>query len=147
MSGRPAPGRRADYATHRTMTTRWFDNDVYGHMNNTVHYELFDTAVNGQLLEAGLLDPREGETVFLVVETGCRYHADLAFPDPVTAGLRVAHLGRSSVRWEVGLFRGEALEAAAEGHFVHVHVGRESRRPVPIGAAARAALGALATGT
>lgn len=129
---RPAPGTRGAYCAFSTITTRWFDNDIYGHMNNAMHYQLFDTAVNGHLIAQGVLDPHKGAGVFLVVETGCRYHGELAFPDIVTAGLRVAHLGGSSVRYEIGLFRNDAQTAAAEGHFVHVHVDRSTRRPQPI---------------
>ena len=142
MSRRP-PGRRADYAAFSTITTRWFDNDVYGHMNNAMHYQLFDTAVNGMLIESGLLDLHASETVFLVVETGCTYHGELAFPDVIHAGLRVAKLGGSSVRYEIGLFRNEQDSAAAEGHFVHVNVGRTDRTPRPISDEARATLSAL----
>lgn len=120
------------------------DNDVYGHMNNVVHYSLFDTAVNGWLVERGVLDFHKGEQVGLVVETGCRYHAEIAFPDVVTAGLRVAKIGSSSVRYEIGLFRNDADEAAAEGFFVHVYVDRQNRRPLPLNAALRAALEGIA---
>ncbi|MGU3539649.1 acyl-CoA thioesterase [Methylobacterium sp. A54F] len=128
------------------MGTRWGDNDVYGHVNNVVYYAFFDTAVNGLLVEAGVLDIARGPVIGLVVETGCRYHAPVAFPDAVTAGVRVARLGRTSVRYEVGLFRGAEAEAAAEGHFVHVYVDRESRRPVPLPEPLRAALAGLVTG-
>lgn len=129
---RPNPGRRADYAVFRKITTRWSDNDIYGHMNNVVHYALFDTAVNGWLIESRVLDIHTGERVGLVVETGCRYFAELAFPDIVHAGIRVAKLGSSSVRYEVGLFRNDDERAAAEGHFIHVYVDRETRRPAPL---------------
>nr|WP_026319213.1 acyl-CoA thioesterase [Amorphus coralli] len=143
---RPGPGHRGDYRAFRTIGTRWMDNDVYGHMNNVVHYSLFDTAVNGWLIEAGVLDIRSGTQVGLVVETGCRYFAEMAFPDVVTAGLRVARLGKSSVRYDVGLFRNDEERAAAEGFFVHVYVDRETRRPMPLAPALRAALAALTTG-
>ncbi|MEM8578155.1 MAG: thioesterase family protein [Pseudomonadota bacterium] len=138
-----APGDRSDYAAFSTITTRWFDNDIYGHMNNAMHYQLFDTAVNGMLIERGLLNLTNSATVFLVVETGCTYHGELAFPDVIHAGLRVARLGSSSVRYELGLFRNAERTASAEGHFVHVNVSRDSRRPVPIAAPARASLGEL----
>ena len=131
-SARPETGRRNDYRVFRAMQTRWSDNDVYGHMNNVVHYSLFDSAINGWLIEEGVLDPLGGERVGLVVETGCRYYAELAFPDVVHAGIRVARLGTSSVRYEIGLFRGDAENAAAEGHFVHVYVDRVTRRPAPL---------------
>ena len=108
------------------------DNDVYGHVNNVVYYSWFDTAVNAWLIEQGALDIHHGDTIGLVIETQCNYFAPLAFPQTVEAGLRVAHLGKSSVRYEIGLFaQGEAL-AAACGHFVHVYVGREDRRPRPL---------------
>lgn len=108
------------------------DNDVYGHVNNVVYYSWFDTAVNAWLIEQGALDIHHGDTIGLVIETQCNYFAPLAFPQTVEAGLRVAHLGKSSVRYEVGLFaQGEAL-AAACGHFVHVYVGRGDRRPRPL---------------
>ena len=126
------PNTRDYFSVFSTITTRWFDNDVYGHMNNTVHYQLFDTAVNGYLMEHGLLDFKSGPTVFLVVETGCKYFGELAFPDVISAGIRVKKLGSSSVIYEVGLFRGHEDEASAEGHFVHVNVDRETRQPVVI---------------
>lgn len=137
---RPAPGSRADYAAFSTHATRWRDNDVYGHLNNVVHYELFDAAVNGWLIGQGLLDPLGGAQIGLVVETGCRYHAELGFPEPVTAGIRVAKLGTSSVRYEIGLFGGDADTAAAEGFFVHVYVDAQTRRPVPLSTELRAGL-------
>lgn len=137
---RPNPATRADFATFQTLTTRWFDNDIYGHMNNAVHYQLFDTAVNGYLVEQGLLDLRNGATVFLVVETGCRYHAELAFPDLIHAGIAVSHLGRSSVHYHLGLFRNSDDSAAAQGHFIHVNVDRQSRRPTAINTNTRAVL-------
>ncbi|WP_206456374.1 acyl-CoA thioesterase [Aurantimonas marina] len=139
-AGRPEPGRRGAYRAFLPLTTRWADNDVYGHMNNVVHYALFDTAVNGWLIENGLLDIHAGAQIGLVVETGCRYHGELAFPDPVMAGIRVARLGRSSVRYEVGLFRGTSEIAAAEGFFVHVYVDRATRRPASIDGRLRAKL-------
>ncbi|UUP17709.1 acyl-CoA thioesterase [Nitratireductor thuwali] len=145
MIDRPAPSNRASYRAFRTIPTRWMDNDIYGHMNNVVHYSLFDTAVNGWLIESGVLDIGRGEQIGLVVETGCRYFAEMAFPDAVTAGLRVAHLGRSSVRYEVALFRNEEETAAAEGFFVHVYVDRESRRPQALAPGLRALLETIAT--
>lgn len=144
MSDRSKPSVRGDFPLFRTIQTRWMDNDIYGHMNNVVHYSLFDTAVNGWLLERGIIDIRHGRTVFFVVETGCRYFSELAFPDLVTAGIRVAKLGTSSVRYEIGLFRNDEEQAAGEGFFVHVHVERETRRPAPIEPAAREALQAIA---
>lgn len=140
---RSSPADRDTYPLYRILATRWADNDLYGHMNNVVHYELFDTAVNGFLIDKGLLDPHKGSHVFLVVETACRYFAEMAFPDIVHAGIRVAKLGTSSIRYEVGLFRNEERTAAAEGHFVHVQVDRETRRPVPLDEKTRFALGPL----
>jgi len=131
---------RADFKTFRTITTRWMDNDAYGHMNNVVHYSLFDTAVNGWLIEGGVLDIRKGEQIGLVVETGCKYFAEMAFPDTIHAGIRIARLGNSSVRYEIGLFRNAEEEAAAEGFFVHVYVDAATRRPAPLNAALRAQL-------
>ena len=140
MPDRPTPSTRADYRAFRNLTTRWMDNDIYGHMNNVVHYSLFDSAVNGWLIEKGVLDIHAGAQIGVVVETGCRYFSELAFPDQVTAGLRVARLGSSSVRYEVGLFRNEAETAAAEGFFVHVYVDRATRRPLSLAPELRAAL-------
>jgi len=138
--GRTGPSTRADYRAFRTIQTRWMDNDVYGHMNNVVHYSLFDTAVNGWLVEAGLLDLKASEQIGLVVETGCRYHAEMMFPDVISAGIRVARIGSSSVRYEVGLFRNDEEQASAEGFFIHVYVDRQSRRPKPLSEPMRAAL-------
>jgi len=143
VSDRPPPGRRADYAKFVAITTRWMDNDIYGHVNNVIYYAFFDTAVNQLLIEAGVLDPQAGAVIGLVVETQCRYARSLAFPDRVTAGVRVAKIGASSVRYEVGLFRDDEDEAAGEGHFVHVYVDRASRRPVALPPDLRAALEAL----
>lgn len=144
VTGRPTPSTRAEYRAFRTLTTRWSDNDIYGHMNNVVHYSLFDSAVNGWLIGEGVLDIHNGAQIGLVVETGCRYFAELAFPDAVTAGLRVAKLGTSSVRYEVGLFRDDADTAAAEGFFVHVYVDRETRRPKQLDSGLRIALERIA---
>jgi acyl-CoA thioester hydrolase len=133
-------GRREAYKAFRIIHTRWMDNDIYGHMNNVVHYSLFDTAVNGWLIDQGVLDIRRGEQIGLIVETGCRYFAEMAFPDVVTAGLRVARLGNSSVRYEIGLFRNDEQEAAAEGFFIHVYVDAATRRPAPLNPALRSCL-------
>lgn len=141
---RPAPSPRSAYRVFRTIPTRWMDNDVYGHLNNVVHYSLFDTAVNGWLIDKGVLDFSGGEQIGLVVETGCRYFAEMAFPDIVTAGLRAAKIGRSSVVYEVGLYRNDEDLAAAEGRFVHVYVDRTTRRPTPLNPALRAALEEIA---
>ena len=126
------PSTRDDYIVFSTITTRWFDNDVYGHMNNTIHYQLFDTAVHEYLLKQGILNSKLGSTVFLVVETGCKYFSELAFPDVISAGIKVRKLCSSSVTYDIGLFRGDAVQASAQGHFVHVNVDRVTRRPVNI---------------
>jgi acyl-CoA thioester hydrolase len=109
-------------------------------MNNVIHYSLFDSAVNRHLIENGVLDIHAGVEIFLVVETGCRYFAEMAFPDRVTAGIRVAKLGKSSVRYEVGLFRNDDETAAAEGHFIHVNIDRVTRKPAAFGEAQRRVL-------
>ena len=131
---------RSDYRVHRLIPTRWMDNDAYGHVNNVVYYSWFDTVVNAWLIEQGLLDIHHGNPIGLVVETGCRYNRSVAFPETVEAGLRIAKLGNSSVRWEVGLFTAGHETPAAEGHFVHVYVDRETRRPAPLPDAWRQAL-------
>lgn len=128
-SGREAPETRDRYRHFLVIPTRWMDNDVYGHVNNVVYYSYFDTVVNGYLISSGSLDIERSSTIGLVVETQCRYFKPIAFPDTVHAGLRVARLGNSSVRYEVGIFRDDDESAAAQGHFVHVYVDRESRRP------------------
>lgn len=131
-ASRPQARPRHDFRIFRAIGTRWADNDVYGHVNNTVYYGWFDTAVNAHLIEAGALDIHAGAVIGLVVETQCHYFEPLAFPQTVWAGLRVAHLGSSSVRYEVGLFADGAERTAAHGHFVHVYVDRATRRPVPL---------------
>lgn len=123
---------RSDYAVWRTLATRWADNDVYGHINNAAYYGFFDTAVNSHLIESGVLDIHDGEVIGLVVETGCSYFAPLAYPQDIEIGLRVAHLGNSSVRYELGLFETGQNTPAAEGHFVHVYVTREARKPASL---------------
>ncbi|HEY0149234.1 MAG TPA: thioesterase family protein [Allosphingosinicella sp.] len=142
MSRAPLLGREA-YRVWREIGTRWADNDAYGHVNNTVYYQWFDTAVNAWLIEAGLLDVAAGDPIGLVVETGCRYARPLAYPQPVEVGLAVAELGRSSVRYRLGVFAKGAADAAAEGFFVHVYVGRQSRRPVELPGAWRERLSVL----
>ena len=140
---RRTPEPRSAYRVFRPITTRWMDNDVYGHVNNVVYYSFFDTAVNGLLMAAGVLDIHAGAVIGLVVETQCNYFAPIAFPQAVTAGVRVAQLGRSSVRYEIGLFAaGEPLSAAL-GHFVHVYVDRDTRRPVALPAPLQHALQGL----
>ena len=129
-----------DYPHTTEITTRWKDNDIYGHVNNVEYYSYFDTAINAFLIAAGGLDIHAGPAIGLCVESGCRFTASLTFPGTVNAGLRVATLGRSSVRYEIGLFDGDGGQPAAEGFFVHVFVERASRRPTPIPAAIREAL-------
>ena len=140
---KPLPESRDAYRAFRTIGTRWMDNDAYGHVNNVVYYSWFDTVVNAHLIERGVLDIHHGETIGLVIETQCNYFSSVAFPQTVEAGLRVARIGSSSVRYEVGLFvQGEPL-TAAKGHFIHVYVDRTSRRPTPLPAPLRAELEAL----
>ena len=141
MSGE-RPGRDA-YRRWLAIPTRWHDNDAYGHVNNVVYYAYFDTVVNEHLINAAGLDIAEDPVVGLVVETTCRYHRPLSFPDVVDAGLRVERLGTSSVTYAIGLFRAGDDEAAASGRFVHVWVDRATQRPVPGPARIRAALEAL----
>ena len=123
---------RERYAHLHLITTRWMDNDVYGHVNNVVYYSFFDTAVNELLIRRGVLELEKSPAIGLVIETQCRYHAPITFPDRVEVGVRVAKLGNSSVRYEIGIFREGDAAPAATGHFVHVYVDRETRRPVTI---------------
>ncbi len=123
---------RSAYRAIRAISTRWMDNDAYGHVNNTVYYSWFDTAVNAWLVENRLLDIHHGTMIGLVVETGCRYHRSVAFPETVEAGLRIAKVGNSSVRWEVGIFTASEAAPAAEGFFIHVYVDRTTRRPMSL---------------
>ncbi len=132
---------RSDFAVFEPIETRWADNDAYGHVNNVVYYAFFDTAVNRRLSRAGLLDITGGEVIGLVVETGCRYHASAAFPDALEAGLKVARIGTSSVRYELAIFHPDEDAAIAEGFFVHVYVDRATRRPTPLPGAWRDVLG------
>ena len=124
--------QRSDYKHFHAITTRWMDNDAYGHVNNVVYYSWFDTVVNQFLIANGALDIEHSPVIGLVIETQCNYFASVAFPDLVTAGLRVAKLGNSSVRYEVGIFRGDEDRASAQGHFVHVYVDRLTRKPSAI---------------
>ncbi len=141
---RAAPDCRADYRHFLAIPTRWMDNDVYRHVNNVVYYSYFDTVVNQYLVERGVLDIEASRVIGLVVETQCHYFSPIAFPDTVHAGLRVAKLGTSSVRYEIGIFRNADMRAAAQGHFVHVYVDRASNRPTSLPAALRAVLEPLA---
>jgi acyl-CoA thioester hydrolase len=140
---KPQPEGRAGYKAFRTIGTRWMDNDAYGHVNNVVYYSWFDTVVNAHLIEHGALDIHNGETIGLVIETQCNYFAPVEFPQTVEAGLRVARLGKSSVRYEVGLFLQGEPTTVAKGHFIHVYVDRASRRPTNLPDRLRTVLEAL----
>jgi len=141
---RPQPQQRGAYPHFTPLQTRWMDNDVYGHVNNVTYYSYFDTAVNAYLVEQGALDIEHGEVIGLVVETGCQYFAPISFPDELEIGIRVARMGRSSVRYEVGVFKKGDTESRAAGHFVHVYVDRAARRPVTLPPALQTALGKIA---
>ncbi len=143
MSRQP-PGRRADYRWFHDITTRWMDNDVFRHVNNVNYFSFFDTAVTYFEMSTGAVDLLDGAVHCVVAEVSCRYHSSVAWPDRVQVGLRVARLGGSSVRYEIGVFRNEEEEAAAEGFFVHVFVERGSQRPAPIPAASRRILETIA---
>ena len=143
MSVKPVPHHRSAFRVFRSIPTRWADNDMYGHVNNVVYYSWFDTAVNALLIEHGALDIHRGDTIGFVVETQCNYFAPLAFPQTVEAGVRVAHAGSSSVRYEIGLFAQGAETAAAQGHFVHVYVDRATQRPVRLPPALQRVVDAL----
>ncbi len=140
---RPQPEHRSAYPLYRRLSTRWADNDAYGHVNNVVYYAWFDSAVNAHLIEQGALDIHQGQTIGLVVETHCNYFSPVVFPQPVEIGIRVASMGVSSVRYELGVFVSSANGPAnrddmvfdtcvAKGHFVHVYVDQQTRRPVPL---------------
>lgn len=139
-AARPTAQARDGYPHFCEITTRWMDNDAYRHVNNVVYYSFFDTAVNRYLIEAGALDIERSPVVGLVVETNCHYFRPIAFPDRVQAGLRVAHVGNSSVRYELAIFRENEALACAQGHFVHVYVDRESGRPAALPPRLREAL-------
>ncbi|MEX0644281.1 MAG: thioesterase family protein [Parvularculaceae bacterium] len=140
----PTTSTRSQYKHFLPLQTRWADNDVYGHVNNVAYYGYFDTIVNEYLIAAGALDIHGGAVIGLVVETGCKYFAPLSFPQKLEGALRVAKIGNSSVRYEIAIFREGADAPAAEGHFVHVYVDRETRKPTPLPPAFRAALGQIA---
>lgn len=141
---RDAPRGRDAYRHFTTIATRWADNDAYGHVNNTVFYQWFDSAVNQWLIGQGLLDIADGDPIGLVVETGCTYFASLRFPDEIEVGMAVERIGISSVTYRLGVFGSDRADAAAQGHFTHVYVGRDSRRPVPLPEAWRAKLQVIA---
>jgi acyl-CoA thioester hydrolase len=144
--GKPQPTRRDEFCVLRTITTRWMDNDQYGHVNNVVYYSYFDTAVNGYLIEASGCDVRQLPAIGIVAETSCKFISELTFPDTVYAGLALERLGNSSVIYRIGLFRNQEAEPAAIGRFVHVYVDSATRRPVPIPSQVRAALQTLQDG-
>ena len=134
------PSLRTEFHALRTITTRWMDNDQYGHVNNVVYYSYFDTAVNGYLIEASGCDVRELPQIGIVAETSCRFLRELSFPDVVHAGLALERLGNSSVVYRIALFRNDDVEPAALGRFVHVYVDSSSRRPVPVPGVVREAV-------
>lgn len=140
MTAPLAPAARDAYPSFLAIPTRWMDNDTYGHVNNVTYYSYFDTVVNEHLIRAGALDIRDGDAIGIVVETACRFHKPLSFPETIDAGLRVARIGHSSVAYEIALFRGGDDDAAATGRFVHVWVDRAQRRPIPVPPQIRAAL-------
>lgn len=140
MPTKPTPALRAAYAHFHTLQTRWMDNDVYGHVNNVVYYSWFDTAVNHFLVAKQALAIPNGDVIGLVIETQCNYFAPVSFPDTVHVGIRVASIGNSSVRYEVGIFREQEEQAAAQGHFIHVYVDAAARRPVQVPVPMRAVL-------
>ena len=129
---RPPAENRSDFAHFHKIETRWKDNDIFGHVNNVVYYSYIDTAVNSFLIQQGVLDLQNSKVVGLVAETQCRYNSSLAFPDTVYVGLRLAHLGNSSIRYEFGVFRNDEEVASAQGHFVHVYVDTTTNRTVPM---------------
>jgi len=135
--------QRSDFLHFESISTRWMDNDAYGHVNNVVYYSWFDTAVNRFLIVNGVLDIHKGGVIGLVVETQCNYFASIAFPDRVCVGVNVSKLGNSSVRYDVGIFRHNEETASAQGHFVHVYVDRETRKPTDIPVAMRKLLNTI----
>jgi acyl-CoA thioester hydrolase len=137
---RPAPETRDRYRHFLAIPTRWMDNDAYRHVNNVVYYSWFDTVVNGYLVGRGALEIDTSPVIGLVVETHCQYFSPIAFPDVAHAGLRVARIGSSSVRYEIGIFRNDDSRAAAQGYFVHVYVDRATTRPVALPQRLRTAL-------
>lgn len=143
MTDRPKPEFRSSYMHFQTMTTRWMDNDVYRHMNNTTYYSFFDTLVCQYLIERGALDVEKSPVIGLVAETTCRFFKSIAFPSKVNAGLRIGHQGNSSIRYDIGLFKDDENIASAQGHFVHVYVDRANGRPVTLPDAVKLAVAPL----
>ncbi len=139
-----SPLPRHAYKAFFDLPTRWMDNDIYGHVNNVNYYSFFDTAIAHYLIQEGGLQPKQSPVIGFCIESGCRYRKPISFPEQITAGIRVARLGRSSVRYEIGLFRGDDEETAADGYFVHVFVDREAETPTPLPQDVRAALSKIA---
>lgn len=140
---RPEPKLRSEFRFFAMLHTRWRDNDRYGHLNNAVYYELFDSAINELLIKNRILEPVSGNHVFLVVSSGCDYFSELSYPNPVEVGLAISRLGKTSVSYDLGLFKMGEHRTAANGFFVHVHVARSNSTPVPIKGADREALAHL----
>jgi len=126
------PSNRSEYNYFALLGTRWNDNDIYGHMNNVVYYELFDTAVNKWLMTNDLLDIEKGKNIGLIVQSGCNFFSSLSYPEDIDVGIRVTKIGTSSVRYEVGLFRKRQQLSSADGFFIHVYVDRETKKPLPL---------------
>ena len=127
---RQNPTNRSDYNYFSKMKTRWNDNDIYGHLNNVLYYELFDTAVNKWLIKNNLIDIKKGNNIGLIVQSGCNYFSSFEYPEDIDAGIRVTKIGNSSVRYEVGLFKSNDDLASADGFFIHVYVDRVSNKPI-----------------
>ena len=126
------PSNRSEYNYFTKVSTRWNDNDIYGHMNNIIYYALFDTAVNKWLISNNLIDIKNGKNIGLIVQSGCDYFSSFSYPDDIDAGIRVTKIGTSSVRYEVGLFKETEQDASADGFFIHVYVDRKTNKPLPI---------------
>ena len=129
---RQNPTNRSDYNYFFKMSTRWNDNDIYGHLNNVIYYELFDTAVNKWLIKNNLIDTKNGNNIGLIVRSGCNYFSSFEYPEDIDAGIRVTKIGNSSVRYEVGLFKPNDDMASADGFFIHVYVDRVKNKPISL---------------
>ena len=126
------PLNRSEFNFFSKISTRWNDNDIYGHMNNVIYYELFDTAVNKWLIKNDLIDIKNGHNIGLIVQSGCNYYSSFQYPEDIDAGIRVTKIGTSSVRYEVGLFREKNVISSSDGFFVHVYVDRKTNKPIPL---------------
>lgn len=146
MSIRAPRPIRAEYRRFYPIQTRWSDNDMYGHANNTIYYAWYDTAINAVMIESDGLDPWKGPILDYIVESGCRYHVAVGFPDVIEVGMRIRGMGNSSIRWECAIFRQGDPQAAADGHMIHVFVDRQSKRPSPIPPILRHSLESLVIG-